>query len=115
MSKTDSRSRKRQDTSKSGGSRKSTKTRGSSSPRGNSSQTAPASFDQVFGKASSPEQRRLIGLLEASRERIANLLAQPVSKVRLYAVMARQKLRAEERHLARIQDALQSLDPPHRD
>lgn len=106
MSKTERRSRKHQATSSSGGSRTSTRTRAKSRGTGNSSQTAPASFEQIFGKPESDEVQRLRQLEAASRLRLDQLEKQPKPTLALYRVRHTQKVSKERKLLRDIREAL---------
>lgn len=106
MSKTGRRSRKHQATSNSGDSRRSTKTPARSRGTGNSSQTAPASFEQIFGKPESEEVQRLRQLEAASRLRLEQLEKQPKPTLALYRVRHTQKVSKERKLLKDIREAL---------
>lgn len=108
MSKTGPPSHRRQATSNSGGSRKSTKTPAKSKATENSSPTAPRSFEEIFGKPESEELQRLRQLEMASKLRLAQLEAQPKPVMALYRTRHVQKVSKERKLLRDIQEAIRA-------
>lgn len=102
-------SRERRNTSKSGGSRKSTTKPAKSRATRNTSTTQPASFEQVFGKGPTPEVQRWTRLLEAARWRHQLLLEMEVPKLALLRTRHLQRLAREDKHIRDIQEVLASL------
>lgn len=100
-------SRKHRNTSNSGASRKSTKKPARLAATGSSSQTAPASFDQVFGKGLSPEQVRYRALIQAAEERLQKLLLEQIPANALLRSRHKGKI-ARERKM--IRDLSELLD-----
>lgn len=105
MSRTGRPSHKHQRTSNSGGSRKSTRTPAKSRGTENSSPTAPASFEQIFGKPESEEVQRLRQLKSASEGRLQQLEAHTPT-LALYRTRHVQKLAKERKLLRDIREAL---------
>jgi len=97
---------KRHTTSKSGGSGKSRK-KETSGPAKSSSQTAPASFETIFGQPhhSSPELLRLNKLIDASRDRLTKLETAPRPTMALYRIRHAQRISRERKHLERLLQA----------
>lgn len=101
---------KRRTISNSGNSGSSTKTPAQSSKKGNSSATAPASFEQVFGRPTSnqAEITKLEGLLHAAQTRLSGLRAQPEPTLALYRSRHRGKLGKEIQNIRAIEEALKA-------
>lgn len=104
------RSQPRRTTSKSGGSASSKKAATSRQAK-NSSATAPASFEQVFGKEhpNAQEITRLKGLIQASLTRLDGLQAATLPSMALYRTRHLQRLAREKKHLQDLNEALESL------
>jgi len=104
---------KRRNTSKSGGSRKSTREPAKSRGTENSSRTAeassdqPATFEATFGRGESPEQGRYRALLAASEGRLQQLQLEKMPANALLRARHKQKI-ARERKL--IRDLAELLD-----
>lgn len=100
-------SSKRHTTSNSGNSAKSRK-KATSRPRSTSSQTAPASFEEVFGKETpkNPRIERLLAQLADATERLREANMQPVPTVALYRTRALQRLARLRKHCLDLQEAI---------
>lgn len=105
MSKTKRRLPEARNTSKSGGSRKSTHTPDKSRESENSSPTAEA-WSETFGRTSSKEEQRLQQLLRAAVIRLADWEAKPAPNVALYRVAHKQTGARLKKHVERLREAL---------
>lgn len=100
-------SSKRRTISNSGNSAKSRKT-GTSRPASTSSRTAPASFEEVFGKETpkNPRADKLRAQLAEATERLMDATRQPVPTVALYRTRALQRLARLRKHCLDLQEAI---------
>lgn len=103
------RSRKSQRTLSSGSSERSTKKRAASRQNENSLPTAPASFDQVFGKADSPELAKTRQQLQEARERLRGHDLIPIPSLALLRQRHLQRRAWLERHVRNLQEYLDTL------
>lgn len=101
---------KRRTITKSGRSAGSQKT-ATSSRKGSSSQTAPASFVEIFGEApqDDPERRRLTNLLGMANARLQLHLAKPEPTLALYKTQLKQKIARERKQIRDLEAALKAL------
>jgi len=108
-------STKHRTSSKSGASQKSTRKPATSPKAGNTSATAPASFEQVFGKPKPPdEQKRLsqaLTLLDNSNFRLKELEGLEIPKLAFPRQRHQQRLSRERKHNQRIREFVESLAP----
>lgn len=101
-------SKTRRTTSKSGGSDRSPK-KGTAVQAKSSSRTAPASFEAIFGKEPTEEQKRYEALRAASAQRLADLRAAEMPRLALLRTRHKQKIAREAKNLREIEEVLKSL------
>lgn len=99
-------SNRRHNTSKSGASQKSTKKPARLAATGNFSSTAPASFDQVFGKGLTEEQKRYQDLMAAAEDRLQKLLLEPMPANALLRTRHKQKIASQRRQIRSLAELL---------
>lgn len=100
-------SSKHRTTSKSGGSRKST-SKAASRKAANTLQSAPHSFEEIFGKAPTAEAARLADLLKRARRHQQELDAEPVPALALYRTRLRAKQYKAAVRVQQLQEALEA-------
>lgn len=102
-------SHKPRTTTKSTGLQNSRRTEGSSRTA-NSSPSAPASFEDTFGKNLSQEKMKLHKLQQDAERTLQDAMTEPEPRVALYRVRRQAKLNRLRRHIAMLYEAISQAD-----